>query len=188
MLTKEFERFLAQFSGNAGEVDQRVRFLRDIDVLSTVRGRYAPDINPEQMAAMILSLVSRRASDAAKVTPEAMKLRIVGREGVPSDLVGKSLHECLAGFITDPAAAEYVGAVRFEIAETGKIARLIFRDGTTALFTNDAHIRESVSSSAELYSAAALDGCYRLLVIGIGFLKAAATELAEANEEGEIIA
>ena len=67
MIGKEFEKMLAEYTRSAADMDLRIRGLRGSGHLPSIRGRHSPDINAEQAALMLLSLVSARAVEGGEV-------------------------------------------------------------------------------------------------------------------------
>lgn len=99
MRSRQLQELLARELGRPlGEIDKRCRGLRSDGLIeSGPRGLGAPDLSPEDAALHLLSMVSRRATDALDVARKAMYATRYIDDGwgsiVLDNLFGASLHD-----------------------------------------------------------------------------------------------
>lgn len=175
MNAKDFEKMLAHYARTPSEVDQRMRGIRDAGMLPTVRGRHAPDLEPPQAVMAILALVSRRAVDSADVAVHLAGLPAVHRFHGDSD---NCLQFFLERLINQPEGAERAQFDYLEIAEDGKFARAVLKDGSKILFSDDMDLWNAVQAAPDTYDRASKFGCERVLHISAEFIDEVAQALS----------
>jgi len=187
---KQFEKHLAAATDySPSEIDQRTRFLRQLESFPAVRGTNAPDIDPIHAAMMLLALVSRRAADSQDVFHRLIELQVVPRSDLEPDSMVAMIHSMsvdksaplvtiLALFLMKrPDPTRNTWSV-FDIAIRcdGSLARIRFGSGKTLIYTDRADVRE-------LYGAvppATYDAFYThyighsFVIGGLGLVKLAA--------------
>lgn len=120
MLAKHFEAMLAkQAEISASEADQRMRPLREAGVLPVAgRGRHAPSINALHASYMLLSMVSRRAVDAAGVA-----LKAAGLVAAKSPLAAQTKLGVLLAYLLQNPDDDWMR--RLMISEDGCLAWMV---------------------------------------------------------------
>ena len=125
MIGKEFEKMLAEYTRSAADMDLRIRGLRGSGHLPSIRGRHSPDINAEQAALMLLSLVSARAVEGGEIAAKFA----AAREVIKDSEAGDSLLEFLTPFLSssdpDLGNAYSYGLTRIELSEVYGYARAV---------------------------------------------------------------
>ena len=145
MITRKLEKLLVLLSGyQPGEVDQRIRPLRERDLIpSGPRGLNAPDLEPLHAALVLLTMVARRATDAGKTAMRAMDLKAVPRGDCAVTAETALLPVIAAGLVAGSAFLQ-----RVEIFCDGSLAWISIRENgevKSVLFSNDQNIAKFVA-------------------------------------------
>ena len=186
MIGKEFEKMLAEYTRSAADMDLRIRGLRSTGHLPSIRGRHAPDIDAEQAALMLLSLVSARAVEGGETAAKFAEAREVIKNGDAGDTLLEFLTPFLSSLDPDLGNAFSYGLTRVELSEANGYARAVCKGGSR-LFVIDDATRAKLADSTESLDDAFRFGFDRLTVFSGGLLDALAIELADGDEAGEII-
>jgi hypothetical protein len=152
MNTRDLERILVRYSGyQPGEIDQRTRPLRDHSLIpSGPRGVNAPDLEPLHAALVVLTMVSRRATEAGATAMRAMELKPAPRPGCRLDAL--NLAVTLAMGLTKGSAF----LRRLEIACDGSMAWATIAHGRKVFrlfFTDDDRVLQALEDDPSVYDA-----------------------------------
>jgi hypothetical protein len=187
LIAKDFEHILGRYARNPGEIDKRVRAVRALYDLPTIRGRHAPDLTYVQAVAMMLSLVSRRASEAGEIALKAMNLNLAPLTPMAAHY---DLNTSIINMILAPGRPTRWRFTRLEIREDGEFARMDFaRPGfplvpewnlKSIIYSNDKALRRKILGEIDRYNAADRFNCEKRLVLSCAFLDQVASDLAES--------
>lgn len=169
MIMRELEAMLTLHSGyQPGEIDQRMRPLREHNLVPHgPRGRGAFHIEPLHACLGLLTMVSRRATDAGAVAMRAMDLKLVPRAGV--DIAANTTLPVLL------AAGIQAGGIikRIEIFCDGSMAwatMAIGKKTATVLLTDDRKVAAFVKAHPETYDAQGRHYCGHRMAFAGEFL------------------
>jgi len=181
MRAAELRRRLASLMEiTEGEVDQRSRFLNELDQFRSGRGINAPHLKPYEAALLILCLVSRRTVDAQAAATRAMKLNVVARPGerpvFVTDSPAGGLTLAIGMLLDNPDAHKDYDVERVEIHEDGGFASITLK-GRRWIFTDDPETRDAIVADKAAYEACGQDRISRALVIGAKALRELAEEI-----------
>lgn len=167
LIAREIEAFLAERSGyQPGEIDQRIRQLRHSLIPSGPRGLNAPHLEPLHVAICLLAMVSRRATDAAKVAMRAMELKSVPRPGIGIAELALALAPALAAGVI--RGSDMIR--RVEITCDGTMAWVTLADGGTLFFCDDKKLTKAIEKDPSKYEAAGSHYCgHRFVLTGAIF-------------------
>lgn len=154
MRARELQSYLAaEFDRTPGEVDQRCRQLREAGLVYTgARGPWAPHVTANEAALHVLSMASRRATDALEVAhnlyfdcrvrgavdPSESSLFGYGHLAIghkPTYTIGQVLTNIIGGR-RDPGIGNRY-AIRFEIDERGRDAVAFIHRAAGQAFHHD---------------------------------------------------
>lgn len=185
MRAGELQRFLTEMSGyQPGEIDQRIRPLRGHDLIPHgPRGFGAPELEPDHVAMCLLSMVSRRASDAGPVAIRAAALGMVGREGTASfGPPGTALRIFLASGLGSGSSS----LRRVEVRSDGGLAWLeaCADNGVwhRLLFTDNSEMVRHVARFPEAYDAQGGSHCGHWLILRGALFDQLILEMASNDE------
>lgn len=181
MKARQFESLLVTLSGlSAGELNQRTRPLWERNLIPYgPRGLGAPEIEPLHAALMILTMVSKRATDSGSVMARAMDLKAVERPGAEI-MRGHALATLLASAMVKGSSllqrleVSVDGAMAWATCQIdARVVRVLFCEPDIAKF---------VKRYPNTYDAQGSSLCAHWLVIGPGFIDQAMIELSEAED------
>lgn len=184
MNMRGFEAFCALHSGyRPSEIDQRVRPLRDMDLVPHgPRGPAAPHLDATQGAVAVLSMIARRAADTKDVVKRALNLKAVARDGwLPSEGQDIALVPMIALALSTSGVVE-----RIEIlgdASLAWVTLIIESERRTVLFTDDEKIVDFVTSFPDTYDATGAHYMGHRFVMTGKLAEALAQELAGEDAE-----
>lgn len=153
MIARDLEALLASHSGyQRGEIDQRVRPLRDHNLIPYgPRGPNAPAMEPLHAALIVLTMVSRRAASSGEIAMRAMDLQLVPRPAFSLD-GSQRLAAVLATGLSIGSSFLH----RVEISSDGSLAWVTVvekRKPVTFLFCDDAKMIQWVAEHPDTYEA-----------------------------------
>jgi hypothetical protein len=191
---RELQAFMAHRSNRtSGEVDQRMRPLREAGVISSgPRGDNALPLTPQEAAYGLASMISRRAADALAVALTFMRDckylehprhgEIISVDGFV-DGIGAGV--VLALLLAEPATFDVHA---FEISEDGRRAWLTLRvaDRLEVLFFCDdaAAIRKYVAGIESRYLNQGASTLGSRMVFGGGLIDELALKLRDSDKAG----
>ena len=172
-----------------GEIDQRMRPLRDSGVLPMGgRGPHAPNIDETHAAMMILQMVSRRVADAHDVGLQASILRFAEPPGLslPFGMPHPKAMNLPAALIFLFQHPEFPWR-KLDIAVDGTVAWLtIDRDGLLfdLLFISNPDRLSEVQANIETYRGFGMAYCGHRFVLGAGALHVIAAPFNRPTQSG----
>ena len=192
MRPRDVQNRLEKFSGYAaGEIDQRIRPLREVGILrSGPRGRHVPNAKLFEIVHMILAMVSRRPSEAGPVSIKAADLRLVPPPGVISwngidfDNNEYPLAVVLSSLLRSP---NLMGYRRLEVAIDGSRAWLTIdhdEHGTLDLVFIEADMMSEAKRAAQdlkVYKNQGAAYCGHRFVVGVGVIRQFAFEIEDVS-------
>lgn len=195
MRSREVQQFLASITSRPlSEIDQRTRKMRELAEIPTgPRGLNAPHMDEGNALLHVMSLVSRRPSDAFAVAKNLLQNCRLIEHPVYSDLSSYFLRECDDGRLAvlmmmamDHAFYKIgIDIVSFELFDTGELAVMNFhrrnlRNLRLVFSTNERHHALSSEEATDIYNDVERTSASNRFVIGSAHLRTLGSQIALA--------